>query len=246
MRAPVDHIAAPYFPPGLEWVGSRPLHMARLRGHPVLVEFWDFCRPNSIRTLPYMKAWHERYAPAGLQMIGIHSSGLAPSGDPASVREAVARLQIPYPVVIDSEHELWRLYGNVGWPARYVFDGEGMLTYYHYGEGDYAETELELQRLCGVDRPPLPALRPEDAAGAVLRPQSADVPGPYSGPYEAGGVWAVLDGRGTATVNGRSFAVTAPGCYELIAHERSTRGRLQFSCSAGVNCHAICFTPGLA
>ena len=62
---PVDHIQAPPFPPQLPWINSEPLRMEQQRGRPVLIEFWDFCRPNSIRTLPYLKAWHERYRAAG-------------------------------------------------------------------------------------------------------------------------------------------------------------------------------------
>jgi hypothetical protein len=246
VRAPVDHIAAPPFPLGLEWSGSKPLYMHRLRGCPVLIEFWDFCRPNSIRTLPYIKAWHERYGPAGLKVIGVHTPGFAPSSDPAAARAAVGRLGITYPVVLDSELEVWRLYGNLGWPARYLWGPDGMLVHYHYGEGAYDETEREIQALCGVDGPPIPPQRPEDRPGARLTPQSEDREGPYSGPYEAGGVWAVLEGEGTVTVNDRELSVSGPACYELISHDRSKRGRLELSCSEGVRCHAVCFTPGLA
>jgi hypothetical protein len=246
VRAPPDLISAPPFPLGLEWVGSRPLHVHRLRGHPVLVEFWDFCRPNSIRTLPYIKAWHERYSPAGLTVIGVHSPGFLPSSDAASVRAAVERLEIPYAVVVDSELEIWQLYGNLGWPARYLWNAEGKLEYYHYGEGAYAETEREIQRLCRVDGAVLAPMRPEDAPDAAVTPQTEDVAGTYSGPYEAGGVWAVLEGQGIATVNGRSLVVDGPGCYELISHRRSTRGRLELELSDGLYCHAVCFTPGLA
>jgi AhpC/TSA family len=220
--------------------------MHRLRGHPVLVEFWDFCRPNSIRTLPYIKAWHERYGPAGLTVIGVHSPGFPPSSDPEAVRAAVERLGIGYPVVVDSELEIWQLYGNLGWPARYLWNADGMLEHYHYGEGAYAETEREIQRLSGVDGPVLTPIRPEDAPDAAVAPQTEDVAGPYSGPYEAGGVWAVLEGRGTATVNGRPITVDGPGCYELVSHRRSTRGRLELGLSDGIYCHAVCFTPGLA
>jgi hypothetical protein len=220
--------------------------MHRLRGHPVLLEFWDFCRPNSIRTLPYIKAWHERYAPAGLTVIGVHSPGFAPSSDPEAVRAAVERLGIDYPVVLDPELEIWQLYGNLGWPARYLWNADGMLEHYHYGEGAYAETERTIQRLSGVARPLLSPIRPEDAPDAAVAPQTEDVAGPYSGPYEAGGVWAVLEGRGTATVNGRSLAVDGPGCYELVSHRRSTRGHLRLRLSDGIYCHAVCFTPGLA
>ncbi len=182
MRAPVDHIEAPPFPLGLEWVNSRPLHMYRLRGAPVLVEFWDFCRPNSIRTLPYIKRWHERYGPAGLRVIGVHASGFPPSSDPQAVRAAVARLELVHPVVIDAGLEIWQLYGNLGWPGRYLWGPEGTLVHYHYGEGAYEETERELQALLGVGGPTTQPLRPEDAPGAVLRPQSEDREGPYSGP----------------------------------------------------------------
>ena len=163
-------------------------------GRPVLIEFWDFCRPNSIRTLPYVKAWHERYSDAGLRVIGVHASGFEPSEDPAQVEAAVSRLEIPYPVVVDVEHEIWSLYGNLGWPARYLFNQRGTLFEYHYGEGAYDETERAIQELLGLELPTIVPIRPEDVPGAVLEPQTDDVEGPYSGPYQAGGVWAVLDG----------------------------------------------------
>jgi hypothetical protein len=220
--------------------------MDRLLGRPVLIEFWDFCRANSIRTLPYMKAWYERYADAGLKVIGVHVAGFEPSRDPAGVEEAVVRLQVPYPVVIDSELEIWDRYGNVGWPGRYLFNQQGMLFEQHYGEGAYDETERAIQELLEIERPVVTPLRPEDAPGAVLEPQSEDVDGPYSGPYRAGGVWAVLDGRGRVTANGRSLTVEHPGCYELISHPQSTAGELELVLDDGVRCHAVCFTPGLA
>lgn len=215
-------------------------------GRPVLIEFWDFCRANSIRTLPYMKAWHERYEAAGLRVIGVHASGFEPSSDPAEVEAAVARLEISYPVMVDVELELWKLYGNLGWPARYVINQQGTLFEYHYGEGAYEETERAIQQLLGIERSPIEPLRPEDQPGAKLEPQSEDVEGPYSGPYRAGGVWAVLDGHGSASANGRRFEIKHPGCYELISHERSTSGELELGLSEDVRCYAVCFTPGLA
>ncbi len=245
MRAPVDHIAAPAFPPRLPWVNVATLRMDQQIGRPVLLEFWDFCRPNSIRTLPYMKAWHERYEPDGLRVIGIHASGFPPSADPEAVESAVARLEIPYPVVVDVELEIWQLYGNLGWPARYLFNQQGMLFDYHYGEGGYLETEEAIQELLGIDRPPLRPLRPEDVPGALLVPQTADVEGPYSGEYEAGSVWAVLDGIGEIVANGRTLSVDHAGCYLLVEHEHSTAGELELEIGDGVSCVATCFTPGL-
>ncbi|MGH2893448.1 MAG: redoxin domain-containing protein [Solirubrobacteraceae bacterium] len=234
------------FPPRLTWINVAPLRMDQQRGRPVLVEFWDFCRPNSMRTLPYVRGWHERYEPEGLRVIGIHSSGFAPSVEPAAVEAAVARLEVAYPVVVDVEHEIWGLYGNLGWPARYLFNQEGRLFDFHYGEGGYHETEAAIQQLLDVQRPLLEPLRPEDAPGAMLVPQSEDVEGLWSGTYEAGGVWAVLEGPGTVTANGRTMAVAHPGAYELISHPASTIGELALEVSDGVTCHAVCFTPGVA
>ncbi len=263
MRAPVDTIPAPSFLTHLRWVNVRALRMDRLLGRPVLIEFWDFCRPNSMRTLPYLRAWHERYserAPAasgvesseaagpagGLQVVGIHSPGFEPARERGAVEAAVARLGIDYPVLLDPDLEMWREYENAGWPARYLFDGRGRLFDYHYGEGAYEETELAIQELLGIEREPLPPLRPEDGPDAQLVPQSEDQEGPHSGPYEAGGVWGVFDGEGTVLVNGAPLTVSHPGAYPLIEHERHTAGALELEVGPGVECLATCFTPGLA
>ncbi len=268
MRAPVDTIAAPLFPTKASWVnvpGGKGAQASIIqRGRPMLVEFWDFCRPNSLRTLPYVKAWHERYVGDGLRVIGVHSPGFEPSHDEEAVRNAVARLGIEYPVLIDSELEVWQEYENLGWPARYLFDGRARLFEYHYGEGAYAETELAIQELLGVEREPLAPVRPEDFADAQLAPQTADQPGAYSGPYEAGGVWAVLEGAGTvqahvesARADPASAAQTGPleqtleldvshsGAYPLVEHDRHTGGLLTLTVAPGVRCHATCFTPGV-
>ena len=267
MRAPVDNIAAPLFGTKLPWVnvpGGKDARASIIqRGRPMMVEFWDFCRPNSLRTLPYMQAWHERYAEHGLRTIGVHCPGFDPSRDEQAVRDAVARLGVEYPVLIDGELEVWREYENAGWPARYLFDGRARLFEYHYGEGAYAETELAIQELLGVEREPLQPLRPEDAPDAQLAPQTEDQPGAYSGPYEAGGVWAVLDGSGTvradlrsadsgapaggdATGSGTELTVAHPGAYPLIEHDRHTAGVIELEIGPGVRCYATCFTPGVA
>src|SRR5438105_13147942 len=116
MRPPVEDIPAPPFPPKLPWVNVVRLRMDKQLGRPVLVEFWDFCRPNSLRTLPYLKAWHTRYAEHGLRIVGVHTGGFAPSRVDDNVRRAIARLQIPWPVAIDTQLQAWDIYGNEGWP----------------------------------------------------------------------------------------------------------------------------------
>ncbi len=239
-------IAAPPFPRDLPWVNVAPLRMDQQIGRPVLVEFWDFCRPNSMRTLPYVREWHRRYEEAGLRVIGVHTSGFPASAGEDAVRAAVERLEIDWPVVIDLRYGIWEWYGNEGWPARYLWNQRGALFEYHYGEGAYAETELSIQELLGVARDPVAPRRPEDDPDAELVPQTADVEGPYSGPYEAGGVWAVLDGSGTVTANGRDIEVPAAGAYPLIEHDRHTEGELDLVVGDGLTCLAVCFTPGVA
>jgi hypothetical protein len=240
-------------PAGLEWVNVASLRMDKQLGRLVLVEFWDFCRVNSLRTLPYVKAWHERYAGHGLRVISVHAGGYPPSQSANEVRAAVARLRIEHPVVIDADFGLWRDYGNEAWPARYLFDQRLKLYSMHYGEGAYEETEAEICELLGVPCDPLAPVRPEDAPGALLCAQTAEQPGAWSGSYEAGGVWAVLERTAPAgaadpvvRANGRAIAVAHSGCFALVEHERHTTGRLELAVGDGVICHAVQFTPGLA
>jgi thiol-disulfide isomerase/thioredoxin len=246
VRPPVADIAAPPFPAKLPWVNVGSLRMDKQRGRPVLVEFWDFCRVNSLRTLPYLKAWHERYAEAGLRVVSVHCPGFEPSRDEDAVRAAVERLGVEHPVLLDTEMTLWQLYGNEGWPARYLFDQEGMLFDVHLGEGGYAGTEAAIQELLGVERDLVEPIRPEDDPEALVVAQTADQPGAWSGAYEAGGVWAVLEGRGEIVANGHTITVDHPGAYPLIQHDRNTAGELELEVGEGVTCHAVCFTPGLA
>jgi hypothetical protein len=247
MRAETPSISAPAFPRNLPWVNVATLRMDQQRGRVALVEFWDFCRVNSLRTLPYLKAWHARYAEAGLRVIGIHTGGFPPSRDDDEVRRAVARLGIEWPVAIDTQLEMWSVYGNRGWPARYLWDQELLLQSLHYGEGAYAQTEREIQALLGVpEREPVAPVRPEDAPDALLAAQTEDQPGAYSGPYEAGGAYAVVGGAGVLRVNGREVAVREPGVVTLAEHRRHTRARLELSPGPGVEVFATCFTPGLA
>ena len=172
MRAPVDTIPAPAFLTHLRWVNSKPLRMDRLWGKPLLVEFWDCCLQSSMHTLPYVKAWHERYGAEGLQVVGIHSPGSARSRERRAVEAAVKRLGIAHPVLLDPALEMWREYENRGWPARYLFDGRSRLFHYHYGEGAYTETELAIQELLGVERKPLAPLLPADAYSVPASPHT--------------------------------------------------------------------------
>lgn len=250
VRAPADKVSAPFFPNGAEWINVATLRLDQQVGRPVLIEFWDFCRANSLRTLGYMQAWHERYAAAGLRVISVHAGGYPPSQDPAQIRAAVARLAIEHAVLLDSDFALWRDYGNEAWPARYLFDQRLRLFSMHYGEGAYDETQAEICELLGISSDPLVALRPEDAPDALVGRPSPEQPGAWSGPYEAGAVWAVLEpvpdeGAGASVrVNGSPVAVRHAGCHLLVEHERHTTGVLELEVGDGVRCHAVQFTAG--
>ena len=247
MRLPADaEISAPHLPRGLPWVNVKTLRMDQQKGRPVLVEFWDFCRVNSLRTLPYLKAWHERYADRGLRVVSVHTGGYPWSRDPELVRTAVERLGIEHPVLLDEELKVWDDYGVEGWPSRYLWGPDHTLFSFQHGEGGYQETEREIQDLLGIDEPLLPALRPEDEPGMLLPAQTEDQPGAFSGPYEAGAVWAVFDGHGEARVNGRAVAVDGPGCYLLAEHAEHTAGVLELDVGPGVKCLQTCFTPAVA
>jgi hypothetical protein len=242
VRAKSSEITLPPFPRGLPWLNTATLRSDQQRGRPVLVEFWDFCRINSLRTLPYVKAWHERYAEAGLRVIGVHTGGFECSRDEGNIERAVERLGIEHPVVIDSGLEIWDIYGNQGWPARYLWDPDQHLHSLHYGEGAYAETEREIGELLGIDVDPLPPVRPEDEPDAVLPPQTADQRGLYTGPYEAGGVHLVCSGDGTVD----DVAVDGCGVYTVREHGHHTEAVLDVAVSDGVEVLATCFTPAPA
>ncbi len=242
LRPPTDTIPAPPFPPHAQWVNSPALKMDDLRGRPVLIEFWDFCRANSLRTMPSVSAWHERYAQDGLVVVGAHAPGFRASAREEAVREAIVRLGVEHPVMLDTNFALWQDYENEGWPARYLWNGEGA----------YAETERAIQGLLGVERDLLEPVRAEDAPDArLVVPSEERREEPWSGDYEAGAVWAVLEPRlgrreGTISVNGRELTVEHPGAALLIEHDRHSHSVLELDLSADVRCDAICFTPGLA
>jgi thiol-disulfide isomerase/thioredoxin len=246
VRVPTDTIAAPMFPAALRWLNVATLRMDQQRGRPVLLEFFDFCRPASLRTLPYLQAWHERYADAGLRVISVHAPGFAPARDEQAVAAAVERLGIEHPVLLDTDLVLWKIYENQGWPARYLFNSELRLFEVHFGEGGYRETEVAIQELLGSEGDLVPPVHPEDDPEAQIVVPTPEQEGAYSGPYEAGAVWAVLEGEGTVVVNGEQRAVEFTGAHLLVDHGRHQASVLELEVGDGVTCHAVCFTPGLA
>src|SRR5689334_17135264 len=129
------------------WLNSRPLNSKALRGKVVLVDFWTYSCINSLRELPYVKAWAAKYKDAGLVVIGVHAPEFGFEKDPENVKDAVSDLKVLYPIPIDSSHSIWRAFGNEYWPADYFIDAKGRVRYHHYGEGEYVKSERIIQTL---------------------------------------------------------------------------------------------------
>jgi len=245
VKPQTDDIAAPLFPRGLTWVNTAPLRMDKQIRRTVLIDFWDFCRPSSVRTLPYLEAWHRKYTEHGLRVISVHAPGYAAGLDEDAVTAAVARLGLTHPVMLDTEHELWLEYGNQGWPARYLWNGRLRLVDYHYGEGAYDETERAIQEQLGLDEDLVPVVRPEDDPEALIVVPSEGHEGPWSGPYAAGGAWGAFAGTGTIVVNGTEVSIDWPGARPLVEHPHHTEAVLDLQVGPGVECLAVHFTPGV-
>ncbi|WP_439615367.1 cytochrome c biogenesis protein DipZ [Shinella sp.] len=139
--------AAPSFGGAVEWLNSPPLDTAALKGKVVLVDFWTYSCINCIRTVPYVRAWAEKYKDQGLVVIGVHAPEFAFEKKIDNVKKAVSDFGIAYPVAVDNDYRIWRAFENSYWPAHYLIDAEGQIRYHHFGEGNYAETEKAIQDL---------------------------------------------------------------------------------------------------
>ena len=162
------------------WLNSAPLDAQQLRGKVVLIDFWTYSCINCLRTLPYLKAWYERYKDHGLVIIGVHAPEFAFEKDEANVRRAVADLGIRYPVAIDNDYAIWRAFDNQYWPAHYFVDAEGRIRGHHFGEGGYQESEELIRELLGeAGAKNLPALGEAlRAQGIEAAPDMPDVASP--------------------------------------------------------------------
>jgi thiol-disulfide isomerase/thioredoxin len=129
------------------WLNSPPLTPAGLRGKVVLVDFWTYTCINWLRQLPYVRAWAGKYSGQGLVVIGVHTPEFGFEHHPDNVRRAVADRQIAYPVAIDNDYAVWRTFDNYYWPALYFADAQGRIRHHHFGEGEYAQSEMVIQQL---------------------------------------------------------------------------------------------------
>src|SRR5580658_1189122 len=130
-----------------EWLNSPPQTVEGLKGKIVLIDFWTYSCINCLREIPYVRAWAEKYKDQGLVVIGVHSPEFAFEKNLDNVKRAVADLKIGYPVAVDNDYAIWRSFNNQYWPALYFIDGEGRIRHFHFGEGEYDESEQVIQQL---------------------------------------------------------------------------------------------------
>ncbi len=131
----------------VEWLNSPPLTREDLKGKVVLVDFWTYSCINCLRTIPYVRAWAEKYRDEGLVVIGVHSPEFAFEKDIGNVKNAIADLNINYPVAVDNHYAIWKAFENHYWPAHYFIDAQGRIRYHHFGEGEYDESEKVIREL---------------------------------------------------------------------------------------------------
>jgi cytochrome c biogenesis protein CcdA/thiol-disulfide isomerase/thioredoxin len=191
-----------------EWLNSSPLSLEALKGKVVLVDFWTYSCINCLRSIPYVRAWAEKYRDHGLVVIGVHAPEFAFERNVANVKNAIATLKIGYPVAIDNEYKIWRSFENEYWPAHYFVDGNGKVRHHHFGEGDYDESEQIIQKMlkdAGNKDVPTGTVA-VNASGAEAASDASDVRSPetYVG-YDRGNHFASPGG----VVSDKSHAYTA-------------------------------------
>lgn len=268
MRPPRDDIAAPDLPPSLAWIGEAPRSMPVLTAAgPVLVHFFDYAQLNSVRTLPYLLEWDRRYRAAGLRTIGVQAPRFPFGADHGAVAAGLTELGVELPVAIDAERDLWFAYGCEGWPSLFLWTTGGALSWFHFGEGEYRATEeaiqAELRELDALRTlpEPMPPFRPTDAPGAKVMPPTEELfPGgswehPWEGgeltvPYEAGGAYATIEGKGELTVtfdggDSHKLPINGGALYTLAEHPRHQPHRLKLDPSPGLRIWSISFAAGL-
>jgi thiol-disulfide isomerase/thioredoxin len=155
--------AMPGFDGATTWFNSAPLTPRQLRGKVVLVDFWTYSCINCIRTIPYVRAWADKYRAQGLVVVGVHTPEFGFEEDLGNVNAAVARFGIGFPVAVDSRRRIWEAWGNRAWPAWYLVDANGRIRHQQLGEGGYDKLELAIRSGPGGGDLVAPVMRDEQA-----------------------------------------------------------------------------------
>ena len=241
----------------VQHAGDRPLSLAGLRGHVVLVDFWTYTCINCIRTLPYLESWYRKYRRDGFTVVGVHTPEFPFEKEASNVQRAIGDDGLTYPVAQDNDAATWTAYHNQYWPADYLIDAQGRVRLVHFGEGSYAETEGAIRSLLAEaggaglggranvrSQTPDPRSTPESYLGAAradrfangqIRPGTQSfqaVPAGLLGPDQLayGGQWTISGESATAgTTPAWSSTSTRGGCSVCSARRP---GRERCGCSS--------------
>lgn len=146
----LGEVGAPELVGIADWINSKPLTLAELKGKVVLIDFWTYTCINCIRTLPHVVEWYNNYKNNGLVIIGVHTPEFAFEKNKEHVKNAVKKFNITYPVALDNDYKTWQAYDNHYWPAHYLINQEGMIVKTHFGEGAYEEMENAIRTLLNL------------------------------------------------------------------------------------------------
>jgi thiol-disulfide isomerase/thioredoxin len=185
----------PPFEGATGWLGSEPLTPEGLRGRVVAVQFWTYTCVNWLRTLPYVREWAAKYRDLGLSVIGVHTPEFGFERNVENVRAAARDMGVDYPIALDSDYAVWGAFANHFWPALYVADGQGRIRYHHFGEGEYAMSEMAVQQLLREA-----GKEDFDPAPVSVEPQGTEVAAD----------WTNLRTPETYLAYGRSFGFASP------------------------------------
>lgn len=162
-------------------------------GKAVLIDFWTYSCINCIRTLPHLKAWHEKYSPYGLVIVGVHTPEFEFEKNVGNVERALKEFNVTYPVVMDSDYQIWSLYSNKYWPNKFLVSKDGQIVYDHAGEGGYKETEEQIEKALLEINPKLklPAATDEEGGGGICYPATPET---YLGTMrgQSGRIWKAI------------------------------------------------------
>lgn len=232
---------------------------------PVLVHFFEASEASSVRSLRWIREWHERYGGLGLTVLGVHTPRSAFAAATADLEAVCSALAVRHRVANDAERLIWRDYGCHGWPSLFLWRRTGVLVWAHFGEGEYQATERSIRECLGDAElpPPAEALRPTDTEGArVIAPSDELFPGgsfdtPLEGggegfavDYEAGAVYVAASGDGDVAlaVDGRDLEplrVGGPATFEVADHGTHGSHTLVITPSAGTRIWSIGFGAGI-
>jgi len=186
----------PSFDGATTWLSSAPLSSAALRGKVVAIQFWTYTCVNWMRTLPYVRAWADKYRESGLVVVGVHTPEFSFEHNVDNVQQAARALQVEYPIAVDNEYAVWDAFANQYWPALYLADASGRIRHHHFGEGGYDQSEQVIQQLLA------------DAGATGIDPELVSVD-PRGG--EVAADWANLKSSESYLGAGRGSNFSSPG-----------------------------------